>query len=45
MCIGARYWQSTIKLGFSGSSAGKESAHNAEDPVRFLSQENLLEKG
>ena len=31
--------------GFPGSSAGKESACYAETPVRFLGQEDLLEKG
>ena len=31
--------------GFPGSSAGKESARNSEDPVQFLGQEDLLEKG
>jgi len=31
-------------LGFLCSSAGKESAHNAEDSGRFLGQEDLLEK-
>ena len=27
------------------SSAGKESASNARDPVQFLGREDLLEKG
>ena len=33
------------KVGFPGSSVGKESACNAGDPVRFLSQEDPLEEG
>ena len=33
------YW------GFPDSSVGKESTCNAETPVRFLGQEDLLEKG
>ena len=45
MCIGSCYSQSTLKLEFPGSSAGKESAHNAGDLVRFLGWEDLLEKG
>ena len=45
MCIGARYWQSTLKLGFPCSSAGKESAHNAGDLIRFLCWKDPLEKG
>ena len=32
-------------LGFTGSTAGKESASSAGDPVRFLSQEDPLEEG
>ena len=32
-------------MGFPGSSAGKESLCNAGDPVRFLGQEGVLEKG
>ena len=31
-------------MGFPGSSAGKESACNARDPVQLLDQEDLLEK-
>ena len=31
--------------GFFGSSAGKESACNEETQVRFLGQEDPLEKG
>ena len=31
-------------MGFPGSSAGKESACNAGDPVQFLGQEVALEK-
>ena len=31
--------------GFSGSSAGKESASKAGDPLRFLGWEDPLEKG
>lgn len=34
-----------VKLGFFGSSIGKESTHNVGDLVWFLGQENLLEKG
>ena len=30
--------------GFPNSSVGKESTCNAGDPVRFLGQEDLLEK-
>ena len=33
-----------FKQSVSGSSAGKESACNAGDPVRFLGQEDPLEK-
>ena len=33
------------EMGFPCSSAGKESACNAEMPVQFLSQEDPLEKG
>ena len=32
-------------MGFPGSSAGKESACSVGDPVRFLGQEDPLEKG
>ena len=32
-------------MGFSGGSAGKESACNAGDLVRFLGWEDPLEKG
>ena len=32
-------------MGFPDSSVGKESACNAGNPVRFLDQEDLLEKG
>ena len=32
-------------MGFSRSSAGKESASNAEDLVQFLGWEDPLEKG
>ena len=32
-------------MGFPGSSAGKESACNAGDQVRFLGREDPLEKG
>ena len=34
-----------LVLGLSYSSDSKESACNAGDPVRFLGQEDLLEKG
>ena len=32
-------------MGFPCGSVGKESASNAEDPVRFLGWEDLLKKG
>ena len=35
----------TLSLGFPGSSAGKESDCNAGNPVWFLGQEDLPEKG
>ena len=31
-------------MGFPGGSSGKESACNAGDPVRFLGQEDPLER-
>ena len=34
-----------LSVGFPGSSAGKESICNAGAPVRFLGQEDPLEKG
>ena len=34
-----------MHVGFSGGSAGKESACNAGDLVRFLGWEDPLEKG
>ena len=34
-----------VFLGFPGDSDGKESACSAGDPVQFLDQEDLLEKG
>ena len=32
-------------MGFPDSPVGKESACNVEDPIRFLGQEDCLEKG
>ena len=34
-----------LHMGFSDSSVGKESTCNAGDPVQFLGQRDLLEKG
>ena len=36
---------SDFTIGFPDSSVGKESACNAGDPVHFLGQEDLLDKG
>ena len=35
----------SLTMGFPGGSAGKESAHSAGDPVRFLGWEDPLAKG
>ena len=39
------FWSSSTILGFSGSSAGKEYACNAGDPVQSLGWEDPLKKG
>ena len=41
----ANFTHSYPTVGFAGSSAGKISAWNAQDPSSFLSQEDPLEKG
>ena len=39
------FFTTSATWGFPNSSVGKESTCNAGDPVRFLGQDDLLEKG